>query len=280
MQVHSYVKSLDVKSNETYRGLCPGCGRPNTFTATNCNGTIKYNCYSASCNVAGSVYKGATVDDLVRTLRADLTSPDHSPVGFEPPEHFVLVPDEGLARDFMGRYDLDKLDIDGRIAIRYDPKLDRIVFLIDDPTTGMTVDAVGRALQPGVKPKWHRYGKHKDAVFVVTPESTSLDMRTTSLDCATTAVIVEDAVSACTVSAIANGIAILGTNPPQGLCTLLKDMGILRTFVALDPDAAAKAIDIQRELCYYFDTRVWLIKDDLKYYTKDRLIEEVGELLK
>lgn len=280
MIAHEYVKQLSVPSNQTYRGMCPSCGSPNTFTATNTNGTVRFNCYRASCDVAGRVYKGATLDDLTRELKRELSPPDSGLVVFDPPEYFVLVDDrQTAARAFMERYSLDKPCTDGRISIRYDPKLDRIVFLITDPLTGMTVDAVGRALQPGIKPKWYRYGKTKDSVFVVYPSGTAAITLDDYKKYANVAVIVEDCVSACTVSHIAIGMAILGTNVPDRFPGLLRSMGISRIIIALDPDAAAKAIDIQRHLCYYFDTKVWLIKDDLKYYSKDRLIKEVGGLL-
>lgn len=279
MSVKEYVKQLTVRSGETHRGMCPTCGGYNTFTATNLNGTVKYNCYKASCNVYGALYKGATLDDLTRQLDPKLGSIDSRPVVFELPEFFILPTGVGESRDFMGRYALDKPYNDGRIALRYDCKQHRLVFLITDPITGVTVDAVGRALEQGVKPKWLRYGTHPNAMLYVPPASTLLTTSSKSVDTAGCVVLVEDAVSACTVSDIIGSIALLGTNVPQSLLSVLRGLGTKTVIVALDPDAASKSIDIQRQLCYYFDTKVWLIKDDLKYYTRGRLIEEVGELL-
>jgi hypothetical protein len=199
---------------------------------------------------------------------------------FDVPEHFVLVDDtNNEARNFLGKYNLVGLCSDGRVALRYDPRGNRLVFLITDPITGMTVDAVGRALTPGDKPKWLRYGKSNNCVLFVRPASTVLNISGRSIDATQCAVLVEDSVSACTVSGILTGIAILGTNLPASLPSAMRTMNIRKVLIALDPDASAKAIDIQRQLCYYFDTRVWLIKDDLKYYSKDRLIKEVGGLL-
>lgn len=279
MSVREYVKQLNIRSGETHRGMCPVCAGSNTFTATNVNGNIKYNCYKASCDVAGTAYKGASLDDLARSLTLVSNPSDSSPVVFSEPECYISPDNVGMARAFMARYNLDQPYTDGRIALRYDCKLNRLAFLITDPLTGMTVDAVGRALEPGVKPKWLRYGKRQDAMLYVPPASTLLTTSSKSADTGDCAVLVEDAISACVASDIIRSIALLGTSVPQCLPSVLHGLGIKTVIVALDPDAAAKAVDIQRELCYYFDTKVWLIKDDLKYYTRGKLIEEIGELL-
>jgi hypothetical protein len=278
MSVKEYVKQLAVRSGETHRGMCPTCGGSNTFTATNLNGTVKYNCYKASCNVYGALYKGATLDELSRSLILDSSSIS-STVPFSLPDSFILPTKVEIANTFLDRYGLNKLFADGRIDIRFDCKQHRVVFLITDPITGVTVDAVGRALEQGVKPKWLRYGTHPNAMLYVPPASTLLTTLSKSVDTAGCVVLVEDAISACTVSDIIASIALLGTNVPQSLLSVLRGLGTKTVIVALDPDAASKSIDIQRQLCYYFDTKVWLIKDDLKYYTRGRLIEEVGELL-
>lgn len=285
MSVREYVKQLNIRSGETHRGMCPVCGGPNTFTATNVNGNIKYNCYKASCDVAGTAYKGASLDDLRRTIESSrresgMVHEGNIPiVDFTMPDSFIGVDRNDSAMAFMARYNLANLHSSGRIRCFYDCKLHRFVLLISEPLTGVTVDAVGRALEPGVKPKWLRYGKQSNAMLYVPPASTLPATFFKNVDTAGCVVLVEDAISACVVSDIIGSIALLGTNVPQSLLSVLRGLGTKRVIIALDPDAAAKSIDIQRELCYYFDTKVWLIKDDLKYYTRGKLIEEVGGLL-
>jgi len=280
MNVKDYVKQLSLRSGQTHRGDCPTCFGKGTFTVTNKLGNLVYNCYKASCPVSGTHYKGASLDDLRSILHMESSPADSGHVAFELPESCVMVQDEGgLAGAFMRRYNLDEPYNDGRIDLRLDIKLDRLVFVITDPLTGMTVDAVGRALKQGDKPKWLRYGKSNNCALFVRPASTVLNMSGRLIDATQCAVLVEDSVSACTVSHILTGIAILGTNLPVSLPSVMRTMNIRKVLIALDPDASAKAIDMQRQLCYYFDTKVWLIKDDLKYYSKDRLIGEVGKLI-
>ena len=43
----------DIRSGESKRGSCPKCHRHNTFTLSREGNTIKWNCYSASCNYRG-----------------------------------------------------------------------------------------------------------------------------------------------------------------------------------------------------------------------------------
>jgi hypothetical protein len=268
VNIKDYVKGLKISGGQTYRGACPMCGGSNTFTVLNDNGTLIYNCYKASCDVSGAAYKGATLDELSRRLRMDVLDAGASQSRFEPPDTFVLPYGNGEARAFMDRFKLVEPYASGRIVLRYDPRMHRLVFLICDGTT--VIDAVGRALRQGDKPKWFRYGNYSEAVLCVPPADSSRKH---------IAILVEDAVSAVTASSVGTGIALLGTNMPASLPKKLLSLGITKVLLALDPDAAAKAVDIQRELCYYIDTKVWLIKDDLKYYTKGRLMEEVGGLI-
>ena len=84
----------------------------------------------------------------------------------------------------------------GRADFKYDVKQNRVVFLVKNRISHKIVGAVGRALTKEDFPKWFMYG-NKDVPFKCG-------------DC-NDAVIVEDCPSACAVSNILTGIAIMGT---------------------------------------------------------------------
>ena len=99
------------------------------------------------------------------------------------------------------------------------------------------------------EPKWYRYGK-SHTLFTCGDSDT--------------AIVVEDAASACAVSQTFTGVALLGTNLKDMDLSLLKKFH--KVYICLDPDATRKALDIQKYLCYVVPTKVIRIKDDLKYF--------------
>jgi len=140
--------------------------------------------------------------------------------------------------------------------ILYDPKQDRVVLLVQKD--GVTYDAIGRALQSKTIPKWYRYGKSQK-LFTAGSHSQ--------------AVLVEDAASACAISPVATGVALLGTNMKDADLTQLREFD--KVFVCLDPDATRKALDIQKYLSYFVSSTIIRINDDLKYYET----QEIRQLL-
>ena len=82
-------------------------------------------------------------------------------------------------------------------------------------------------------------------------------------------VLVEDAASACAISPVATGIALLGTN--------LRDVNIqqLKKFkhihICLDPDATRKSIWMQSHLSYYVSCGIVRLEDDLKYFKPEEI---------
>ena len=140
-------------------------------------------------------------------------------------------------------------------------KQDRVVFLIrddEDPTT--FVGAVGRALSSATYPKWYMYG-NKDVPFKC------------GLHEHNEAVIVEDCASACAVSNILTGVAILGTSLKQSHKQSLKSYDKL--YIALDRDATTKAFDIANELRSegFKNVEIKALKDDLKYFNTEEIKE-------
>ena len=58
------LKIPDLKPGERFRGRCPACRRPNTFSATRIGAKVVYNCFSASCAASGSFRVGYTPEDV------------------------------------------------------------------------------------------------------------------------------------------------------------------------------------------------------------------------
>ena len=80
------------------------------------------------------------------------------------------------------------------------------------------------------------------------------------------AVIVEDCASACAVSNVLTGVAILGTSLTQSHKQYLKSYD--KIYVALDRDATTKSFGVANELKSYGlqNVHVKTLEDDLKYF--------------
>ena len=126
---------------------------------------------------------------------------------------------------------------------------------------GKMVDAIGRAVDSKVIPKWKRYGSEADGFI--------------RGNC-TIAVIVEDCTSASVVETLElTGVAILGTTINQNHIQGLKDYK--KVIVALDPDAAPKTIEYTRKLkANGIDAFALKLLDDIKY----RRAEDIAYLHK
>ena len=85
-------------------------------------------------------------------------------------------------------------------------------------------------------------------------------------------VLVEDCASACAVSHIYSGIALMGTSLPDSYIPILKKK-FKKIIVALDRDATIKAFDISNQLRYFKETEVKILEDDLKYYNEKKVKE-------
>ena len=155
-------------------------------------------------------------------------------------------------REYVAHYDLqDYYDI-----IRYDRHTHRAVFLVkkDDKL----VDAVGRALYKNKKPKWYRYG-NSGYPFIHGNSDT--------------AIIVEDVVSALTLSKFCTGIALLGTNLLQSHIDVLKKYK--RVGIALDKDASKKAVQLVDDLALNMNAKFLLLEEDIK----EMLDEDIKKLV-
>jgi len=149
------------------------------------------------------------------------------------------------------------------IKVAYDPKRDRIVFLIQDDL-GDVVDACGRLLlyQPG-KPKWYRYANSGLPFVVHKPDNE-----------AQTAIVVEDCTSAAVASYCTDAVALMGTSLHLSYIPVLKRYKKL--YVCLDADAYKKAFAMQRELSFYTTTEVIQVTRDFKYLKPHEITKLIG----
>jgi DNA primase len=136
--------------------------------------------------------------------------------------------------------------------IMYDPKQNRTVFVVQDDS--QVYDAIGRSFSNRVLPKWYRYG-NSSKLFTCGDHDT--------------AILVEDAASACAVSQVSTGVALLGTNLKDADLTPLRKYK--HVYICLDADATRKSLDIQKYLAYFVSCNVVRLKDDLKYFNKEEI---------
>jgi hypothetical protein len=144
----------------------------------------------------------------------------------------------------------------GLVRIKYDPVDNRCLFIMNNGE-----GAVGRSLS-NRNPKWLSYGDVSGVLQVGTH---------------TTAVVVEDAPSACSVAStdMFTGIAILGTSITQKQKRQLTSFNHL--IIALDNDAKNKAMMLLSQLRGLVSTSVRFISNDLKNETTTRIAKILEE---
>lgn len=264
INVRGYVESLDLADGQRHRGKCPSCHRGNTFTATNDMGKLLWNCYANSCNLSGTTRINMTVEEIRKRMDSNFKIDTDKafaglnvakPTQFVLPESVVKGTKQDILDEYCNRYGIDSHEL----SLHYDVKEDRIVFPMF--LEGKMVDAIGRAVDSKVIPKWKRYGSEADGFI--------------RGNC-TIAVIVEDCTSASVVQTLGlTGVAILGTTINQNHIQGLKDYK--KVIVALDPDAAPKTIEYTRKLkANGIDAFALKLLDDIKY----RRAEDIAYLQK
>ena len=267
MNILSYVEDLDLSDGQKHRGKCPECGRHNTFTATNNLGKLLWNCYANSCRLSGIMTVNMSIEEIKnkmeqqQRLRIGIDNPPNLNVAeptpiFKLPDSVVKSKEyEPLIYKFCEDYGIDEV----ALGLLYDVKEDRIVFPMFH--NNKMVDAIGRAVESSIVPKWLRYGNYSNGFI-----------RGHCL----IAVVVEDCISASVVESIGlTGIAILGTSLTSEHIEGLRKFN--KVIVALDPDAAAKTIEYTK-LLKGNGINAFALKllDDIKYRKK----EDIQYLLK
>jgi len=246
-----YVESLDIQPMGRYRSDCPVCGRPNTFSVTDEGMQRLWFCFHADCNVSGKTGLTLSRDHAnlaFKRSQADVPVPRTSNT-YELPNTFVSLSRNLDAELYVRSVHAYDAYLSGRADIRYDFKSNRVVYLVKHE--GKVVDAVGRSLD-GKGAKWYRYS------------NSGYPFKCGQTD---KAIVVEDAASACAISNITTGVALLGTNLLDTHLPYLSNYQ--KIFVALDKDATDKALDMVKILCRKVPTKLMVLDRDLKNLTNE-----------
>lgn len=254
---YEVISKVSVRDDDTKRINCPFCGGKYTLTISKRDGSLIWNCYKASCSASGGKRVGYGLDAIKRKFNNDEPSGIRKRIyplpevnsSIEHHEHVIKYIDDNNCR---------KAFDDGAIKITYDPAKDRVLFWMN-----ANEGAVGRALITGVKPKWLSYGDTQGVLSVGNQD---------------TAIIVEDAASACAVYATGKytGVALLGTNISPVQRIKLREYNKL--IICLDKDASKKAIRVCKGLSGYVNSQVCFIQEDLKYMTPCKIMERINEV--
>ena len=240
MDIRNFVDDLDVANDATVRRNCPVCDGFKTFTVTNKNGMLVWNCYKAGCFVHGGTRTHLSVEDIRNSMRIK----DTEEIVWEKPACIVKGYQHKGVKNFLAGWSLSHM----QPYPLYDVKENRVVFPIFRDRA--MVDGAGRSLA-GRLPKWRRYG---ESGLPYTNGSASV------------AVLVEDAISAAVIglNKQCTGIALLGTSLQNTHKKILSEYSKL--IVALDPDAMPKTLSIAQELrSIHKQVSVLRLRDDLKY---------------
>ena len=239
-----YVESLTIAPYGRYRSDCPLCGKPNTFSVTDNGFERLWNCFHADCHTKGGTGISLTKDNSKQAFVKRQTKEEVTKVDFVIPDTFVSLSRNINAENYVKEVQSYDAYLDGIADIRYDFQRDRVVYLVKDGDK--VIDATGRSLTNS-KPKWLRYGTSK--MPFVCGLSDNL-------------FVVEDCPSACSISNIVTGMALMGTSLLDSHIQVIQNYK--KIFVALDRDATRKAVDIVRHLSNYVPTKLVVLKKDLK----------------
>ena len=249
--------NLHIVDNGRYRGDCPLCGMVNSFSVTDTGFERLWYCFHADCHTKGSTGVQLTKENSKVAFKEKITSTETNSE-FEIPNTFVSLSRNKQAEEYVKKVGSYEAYLSGLTDIRYDLQQDRVVYLVKSISNGRVVDATGRALTDR-KPKWRRYGNNKSPFVCGTTDNLF---------------VVEDCPSACSVSGLTTGLALMGTTLLDEHIEVIKNYK--KVYIALDKDATGKAILLMKKLRNYVPTKLIVLNKDLK----DMQIGERNEFIK
>ena len=241
------IKNIHLKDGERKTLNCPFCNGRKKFSIGKLDGKIMWNCYRASCNAKG-IYSGPRSADEIRAYLNSTNNRSFKSTVHGMPEITASVEHHLPALEYLVNVNAYDAYRDGLIKVRYDPREDRVVFYNKQET-----GAVGRSLR-NKNPKWFTYGELPYGIAVGK---------------GSTAVLVEDVASACSVSRVKNhvGIALLGTTLTYPIKKTLNNY--TKVVIILDNDAKAKALSMIKRIGDKATMRI--TKRDPKWLTGDQI---------
>ena len=243
--IKDYVGNLHIVSYGRYRGDCPACGRIHTFSVTDTGFERLWYCFHADCHTKGSTGVQLTKDNSRVAFKERIVKQTDNDE-FEIPSTFVSLSRNKEAEEYVKRVASYDAYLNGLVDIRYDLQQDRVVYLVKSLSNGRVVDATGRSLT-NRKPKWRRYGDNKHPFICGKTDNVF---------------VVEDCPSACSVSVLTTGLALMGTTLLDEHIEVIKKYK--KVYIALDKDATSKAILILKKLRNYVPTQLIVLNKDLK----------------
>ena len=247
--LQGYVESLDIQPMGRYRSDCPVCGKKNTFSVNDDGMQRLWFCFHADCNVSGRTGIKLLRDFAKLAIKKPTQRVDTPESKFVIPDTFVSLSRNLDAELYVKSVNAYDAYLSGRADIRYDFKRNRVAYLVKQGNN--IVDAVGRSID-GRGAKWYRYGNSRYPFLCGAGD---------------TCVIVEDCASACSISNISTGLALLGTNLLDEHIKVVSNYQ--KIFVALDKDATDKALGMVKILCRHVSTKLMVLQRDLKNLTKE-----------
>ena len=217
------IKNIPLKEGDTKVITCPFCGGQKKLAISKIDGKLMWNCYRASCEGKG-----------IHTGRRDLQSAKNYLKGqvrkreayVRPlPSITTSVENHKPALDYLASVNSLEAYQAGYIKVRYDPSEDRVLFYSGE-------GAVARSLR-SYGPKWMTLGSIPAGVHI---------------GVGTTAVLVEDVPSACSVSRVSGlvGVSMLVDNITKALNNSTEDY--LSRYLYLDKYVTFWAIVMKNQL--------------------------------
>ena len=245
------IKTLIPQGEVDTRIDCPFCHHSQTLVIKREQSELKWYCFHASCSAKGKHESEMSMQQVYETVVTK--NKENKVKEFTMPSSFMSILSEPKCYDYLKNNNCFKAKQKAKASFMYDVKQHRIVFLIKNKEK--ILGAIGRALNSKVYPKWYVYGS-KSYPFICGDSDIG--------------VLVEDCASACAVSSVYSGIALMGTSLPESYIPVLKKK-YKKIIVALDRDATTKSFDISGKLNYYVNTEVKILQDDLKYYNEKQI---------
>ena len=238
------IQSIPLREGDRKVITCPFCYGEKKLALSKSDGKLMWNCYRASCNAKGIHTGRRNLQSVKNYLNNKLTVREKyvRPL----PSITTSIYNHQPAIDYLKSVNSLEAYKNGYIKIRYDPSDDRVLFYSNK-------GAVGRSLSCN-SIKWMSYGNTSKGIHIGS---------------GTTAVLVEDVPSACSVSRVDGlvGVALLGTTLTHPIKSSLNKYNA--TYLTLDKDASVKAIVIKRRVCSGIKVR--FTEADLKHLTVNQI---------
>lgn len=250
-----WVRQQGVRPHVNVRTDCPVCGGVRSFSITcSADGWLKFHCFRVSCAQSqGSIRAEHSVAVMKEIVSQKTDEKSNELKKFKVPVNFVKLPKDARVIDYLTRYNCARAYVERRANIMWDAKDERVVFICTKDN--IVYDAVGRAINKGVNPRWKRYGSANVGFFV--PHLMTHRSRDV--------IITEDPPSACSASSVTDAFALCGTSITKHHLDTLRKYNTL--YVVLDPDARKKALQIFNKLNYAANTvKIIYSKDEFKYF--------------